>query len=317
MNTETEENEPSANAGRGGDSGSPVDMCGYSNPPPVDRRFELLKLEYEKCTARYENIYKAIWTQFSYLATIAGVVFGFIKFQGGGLDYAACYSIIPLAVWLVVTYIPLDYYGCLVAARIARIEQMLNKEYGSKTDQPDPLEMFTEFINKRGFRCINKLVDPPFNILARVFRVRVVVCVAAISVPILLLNSSCFSSGDPEITINATFLNRGSTVEVTFSSDTLNADFIEKLRSELEKLDDVGRTENLDEIENDAFTGTRDADEELLEKDSRTAIRGIETIATDELTFDELQIGETDTVQEQPDQGTAAPVTNSEKDSNE
>lgn len=30
--------------------------------------FELLKLEYEKAADRYENIYKAIWQNFSYMA---------------------------------------------------------------------------------------------------------------------------------------------------------------------------------------------------------------------------------------------------------
>jgi hypothetical protein len=41
------------------------------NNPNSDTSFELLKLEYEKAAERYENVYRAMWQNFSYLSLIS------------------------------------------------------------------------------------------------------------------------------------------------------------------------------------------------------------------------------------------------------
>jgi hypothetical protein len=46
-------------------------------PNSTDAALELYKLEYERCAIRYDDIYKAVWTNFSYMSVIAGAVLTF------------------------------------------------------------------------------------------------------------------------------------------------------------------------------------------------------------------------------------------------
>jgi len=45
---------------------------------PYDKDLmELYKMEYERCAQRYDDLYKAAWTNFSYIALIAGAILTF------------------------------------------------------------------------------------------------------------------------------------------------------------------------------------------------------------------------------------------------
>lgn len=88
-----------------------------------DAKLELLKLEYEKAADRYQEIYRSIWTIFSYLSAItAGVLaYGFDKFDTSALIAVAP---IPLLFWFTTTYLPLDRYGNKVLDRLTTMETL-------------------------------------------------------------------------------------------------------------------------------------------------------------------------------------------------
>ncbi len=101
----------------------------------VDRdalEVQLYSLEYQKAAERYENIYKSIWTIFSYLAAIAA---GLLTFGSDRIEPHALASIaaIPLLFWFWTTYLPLDRYGNnTVLRRLHELEELLNKRFDVK-----------------------------------------------------------------------------------------------------------------------------------------------------------------------------------------
>lgn len=97
---------------------------------PNGRALSAYKLEYQLAATRYENIYKAIWQIFSYLAAIAGAIltFGGDHFQHNFLWVLAS---LPLFFWCVSTYLPMDRYGHSCLNRLAKIEEEINGLSGS------------------------------------------------------------------------------------------------------------------------------------------------------------------------------------------
>ena len=95
--------------------------------PPL----ELYKLEYEKAAERYENIYRSMWTIFSYLTAVtAGLLaFGSERIEWHGL---ICIAAIPLLFWFWTTYLPLDRYGNRAVKRLRKLERLLNQRYGTQ-----------------------------------------------------------------------------------------------------------------------------------------------------------------------------------------
>lgn len=96
---------------------------------------EFLRLEYEKAAERYENIYRAIWQNFSYMVVVAG---GILTFGAKQLDPPVLYfmALTPLVFWLVATFLPLDHYGDELRARLRQIEREINKVYFPKRTDP-------------------------------------------------------------------------------------------------------------------------------------------------------------------------------------
>jgi hypothetical protein len=92
-----------------------------------DPALDLYKLEYEKCSERYENIYKAVWTNFSYMAAVAAGILTFGKEQLGADSVK--FAFIPLLFWWLATFEPLNRYGDHVAEELKRIELILNDRY--------------------------------------------------------------------------------------------------------------------------------------------------------------------------------------------
>jgi hypothetical protein len=90
-----------------------------------DRAMELYKLEYEKGAERYDNIYRSIWTIFSYLTAVAA---GFLAFGADRIEPHAliCIAAVPLLFWFWTTYLPLDRYGNEVINRLGEIECTLS-----------------------------------------------------------------------------------------------------------------------------------------------------------------------------------------------
>jgi hypothetical protein len=92
---------------------------------------DLFKNEYNKAADRYENIYKAVWQNFSYMALLSG---GILTFGGRGVDRSLTIAIaaIPLIFWYFVTYIPMDHYGHQNRAYLDKMETALRSADGLK-----------------------------------------------------------------------------------------------------------------------------------------------------------------------------------------
>ena len=112
-----------------------------------DRKFDLFKMEYERAAERYENIYKAIWQNFSYLAVVSGGILAFGPDAQLPIEVVVTAALLPLVFWFLVTYLPMDRYGNLARARLGAIEAILNEEYfpGAKeTEKPYDDQRFGE-----------------------------------------------------------------------------------------------------------------------------------------------------------------------------
>jgi hypothetical protein len=118
-------------------------------PSPLERDarlqkwFDLLKLEYEKAADRYDNIYRAIWQNFSYMAVLSG---GILTFGSSDFDRPLLYflALAPLTFWFVATFLPMDHYGDQTRARLSRIEDQINCAYFPEENDPR-LEHFKLF----------------------------------------------------------------------------------------------------------------------------------------------------------------------------
>jgi len=90
-------------------------------------QIELYKAEHDECVRRYEDIYKAIWTQFNYFIVVAGAALGFGK-EAVGVPLAGLVACLALIFWYWATFEPLNRYGDQVARRAAILERILNKD---------------------------------------------------------------------------------------------------------------------------------------------------------------------------------------------
>jgi exosortase/archaeosortase len=120
---------------------------------PSSHEFEIYKLKYQRCGQRYEDVYKAIWTNFSYMAVISGAIlsFGGDRFEMALTVFLAC---LPLLFWFWATFEPLNRYGDQVVTRLSEIEKILNQNYFSSSTQSQGqprrgLHHFTDFEESR------------------------------------------------------------------------------------------------------------------------------------------------------------------------
>jgi hypothetical protein len=115
-----------------------------SSPQAIQdqQKFEFYKLEYERATIRYENIYNAMWQIFQYMAAISGALlaFGGDRIEQHWLAVLVC---LPLTFWFFATYLPLDRYGNNALAHLKKLEASLNGDY--KTN----LSHFSDFDARR------------------------------------------------------------------------------------------------------------------------------------------------------------------------
>jgi magnesium-transporting ATPase (P-type) len=95
-----------------------------------DVALELYKLEYEKAAERYENIYQAVWTNFSYMAAVAAGILSFGSSAFQIKEVPVLLACIPLFFWYLATFLPLNEYGDQVMQRLRDLESTFNKKYG-------------------------------------------------------------------------------------------------------------------------------------------------------------------------------------------
>ncbi len=114
-----------------------------------DSTLQLYKLEYEKGAERYDNIYRSMWTIFSYSTAVAA---GLLTFGSDGIEPHGliCIAAIPLLFWFWTTYLPLDRYGNEVVNRLGEIEGLLNNRFGTNlghfTGPAHPLSLWRAMV---------------------------------------------------------------------------------------------------------------------------------------------------------------------------
>jgi hypothetical protein len=93
-----------------------------------ERAAQLYTVEYQKAAERYENVYRSIWTIFSYLAAVAA---GLLTFGSDRIEPHAlvCIAASPLLFWFWTTYLPLDRYGNETVSRLKKLEELLNDRF--------------------------------------------------------------------------------------------------------------------------------------------------------------------------------------------
>ncbi len=100
-----------------------------SNKEEWERTFDLFKLEYEQAAQRYENIYRAIWQIFQYMAVLSGVILAFVsKSDIFSIKIIVSIALIPLLFWFLAIYIPMDRYGQQTRKRLQEMEEEINKK---------------------------------------------------------------------------------------------------------------------------------------------------------------------------------------------
>jgi hypothetical protein len=113
---------------------------------PYKEAIEIYKMEYEKAAERYNNLYSAAWTNFSYMVLVAG---GLLTFAGARFVtpltvFLAC---LPLLFWWIATFEPLNRYGDKVEKELGDVEKKLNALCISEDFPGDARKGLTHFQN--------------------------------------------------------------------------------------------------------------------------------------------------------------------------
>jgi len=126
-------------------------VTGAAPPALAKDTLEAYKLEYEKCAQRYDDVYKAAWTNFSYMAIVAGAIltFGGDRFLPELSAFLAC---IPLLFWWLASFEPLNRYGDQVIERLSCIELILTNLYSLDTLTPKQTAAVARHKGLRHFR---------------------------------------------------------------------------------------------------------------------------------------------------------------------
>lgn len=138
---------------------------------PDKEALDIYKMEYERAAQRYNDLYNAVWTNFSYMALISGgmLTFGGAKFVTSVTILLAC---VPLLFWWAATFEPLNRYGDKVQDDLKDIEEALRFLLSSE----DPAETTP----KRPAHFSNFAKRGQGKLLERTWRVRYLVRAAAV-----------------------------------------------------------------------------------------------------------------------------------------
>ncbi len=157
-----------------------------SNKEEWERTFDLFKLEYEQAAQRYENIYKAIWQIFQYMAFLSGGILTFAsKSETNGLDLKIIISIAltPLLFWFLAIYIPMDQYGKNALTNLQKIEQRIEKTVNQKFKE----SCFWKLSHYKNFSGYSK---PPWRVRNIIIVFGITISVAQVFSIILILRDS-------------------------------------------------------------------------------------------------------------------------------
>lgn len=91
-------------------------------------RLEFWETEYEKASERYENIYKAVWQNFQYLALVSAAILTFGK-DSLPADWILLLAGLPLLFWFFAQFMPMDRYGVAARNRLKELEKEFNKYF--------------------------------------------------------------------------------------------------------------------------------------------------------------------------------------------
>ncbi|ACK69842.1 hypothetical protein PCC7424_1398 [Gloeothece citriformis PCC 7424] len=105
-------------------------MTSESNPQNNDEQwqptFNMFKLEYEQAAQRYENIYRAIWQIFQYMAFLAGGILTFAsKSNTFSQENIIFFALTPLVFWFLAIYIPMNKNGKNTKKCLTNIEEKI------------------------------------------------------------------------------------------------------------------------------------------------------------------------------------------------
>lgn len=118
---------------------------------PYKEALDIVKMEYERAAQRYNDLYNAAWTNFSYMALISGglLTFGAARFVTAVAVFLAC---LPLLFWWAASFEPLNRYGDKVQDELKNIEEALRALLVSKDLPQSTQERPAHFSNfaKRG-----------------------------------------------------------------------------------------------------------------------------------------------------------------------
>src|SRR5688500_11192956 len=92
----TDERTNQAPDGGGRETGGETETA--PSVPSENREFDAFKMEYEKAAERYENVYRAVWQNFYYMAFFAGGIFAFGPARLP-LPLLAAIGLVPLVFW--------------------------------------------------------------------------------------------------------------------------------------------------------------------------------------------------------------------------
>ncbi len=145
-----------------------------------ERNFNLFKLEYEQAAERYENVYKAIWQIFQYMAFLSGGILTFAsKSDEFSIQAIIFISLTPLVFWFFATYIPMDEYGKNALEHLKKIETKFNEKF-------QELDVW-EISHYKNFRRYSK---PPWRVRNIIIVFGVTISVSWIVSMILTLKNS-------------------------------------------------------------------------------------------------------------------------------
>lgn len=105
---------------------------------------ELYKLEYDLAAKRYDNIYRAIWQNFSYMAALSAGIVAFGS-RAYSTDVVAFIALIPLVFWFLATFLPMDRYGENTRDRLAKIEENISNIAMKYLPEDEQLYHFRDF----------------------------------------------------------------------------------------------------------------------------------------------------------------------------
>ena len=150
-----------------------------------ERAVQLYTLEYQKAAERYDNIYRSMWTIFSYLTAVAAGILAFGADKRIEWHALICIAAIPLLFWFWTTYMPLDRYGNKVLNRLGQIERLLNSNFHTTLNHFNPAADKELSVRKPLWRALK--AKKGWDLWEQVHRARFAICFIFILLHILVI----------------------------------------------------------------------------------------------------------------------------------